>query len=570
MIPTSLPPSPALVTREAAQRLPRWPLALLCLAYLVPGLIGRDPWKNADITAFGYMASIARGDSFWLSPTIGGLLGPSNLLPYSIGAASIKLFGPWLGAPIAARLPFAVMLGLILWMTWGASYFLARTEAAQPATFAFGGEANSNDYAHAIGDGALLALIASLGLLQLGHETTPELGQLLGCGMLLLGLAAAPYRIWMARMATLLSLPIMAASGAPTLAIVLGLTGWVISQQSSFDAARQLRRWLLIALALAIAYAQFMSLWQWRWGQEYSIAQILRLLVWFTWPTWPLALWTLWRWRYHWNRRHIAAPAAIALATTGACVFMGGNDRALMLGLPALATLAAFSLPTLRRDVSAAIDWFSLLFFSFWAIIVWTVYLSLVTGWPSKPAMNVTRLLPGLPALQPSAVITSIAILGTIAWIILVIWRGGRHKHPLWTSLVLPASGVALIWLLVMSLMLPVVNYARSYRPYVDLVLVHIAGQPSCLRIDGQTALIAAFENDRRVRVYAEDAPAAHQCDWRLKSIPIQRESRQPSTPQWRVIARVRRPGDKDESAVLYRRTSDTHSTTPTRASPSQ
>ena len=45
----------------------------------------------------------------------------------------------------------------------------------QPVAFAFGGEASPLDYARAIADAALLALIASLGLLQLGHETTPEL-----------------------------------------------------------------------------------------------------------------------------------------------------------------------------------------------------------------------------------------------------------------------------------------------------------------------------------------------------------------------------------------------------------
>ena len=67
---------------------------------------------------------------------------------------------------------------LVLVLTWYTTYHLARTEAAQPLPFAFGGEATPVDYARAIADGALLALIATLGLLQLGHETTPELAQL--------------------------------------------------------------------------------------------------------------------------------------------------------------------------------------------------------------------------------------------------------------------------------------------------------------------------------------------------------------------------------------------------------
>ena len=29
------------------QRLPRWALVLLCTAYVLPGVFGRDPWRNA-------------------------------------------------------------------------------------------------------------------------------------------------------------------------------------------------------------------------------------------------------------------------------------------------------------------------------------------------------------------------------------------------------------------------------------------------------------------------------------------------------------------------------------------
>ena len=90
----------------------------------------------------------------------------------------LRLTDGWIDPALAARLPFAALLVLTLVLTWYATYHLARTDAAQPLAFAFGGEASPVEYARAIADGALLALIASLGLLQLGHETTPELAQL--------------------------------------------------------------------------------------------------------------------------------------------------------------------------------------------------------------------------------------------------------------------------------------------------------------------------------------------------------------------------------------------------------
>ena len=46
-------PNPALVTIRAARRLPRWALLMLAAAYLLPGVFGRDPWRNADLIAFG-------------------------------------------------------------------------------------------------------------------------------------------------------------------------------------------------------------------------------------------------------------------------------------------------------------------------------------------------------------------------------------------------------------------------------------------------------------------------------------------------------------------------------------
>jgi hypothetical protein len=208
-------PNPALVTQRAAQRLPRLALFMFCAGYVIPGLFGRDPWRNADIAAFGYMVNLAEGRSAWFFPTVAGLPSDTALLPYWIGAIFVKLLGPWVGAPLAARIPFALLLVATLMLVWYSAYHLARTEAAQPLAFAFGGEADPVDYARAIADGALLAVIASLGLLLLGHETTPELAQLASVSLYLYALSATPFRGWAPRAAVLLALPALAASASP-------------------------------------------------------------------------------------------------------------------------------------------------------------------------------------------------------------------------------------------------------------------------------------------------------------------------------------------------------------------
>ena len=90
--------------------------------------------------------------------------------------------------------PSCLLLALTLVATWYGVYYLARSPQAQPVAFAFGGEASPTDYARAMADGGLLALIASLGLAQLSHETTPALAQL-GFTALTFYAMAAAYRI---------------------------------------------------------------------------------------------------------------------------------------------------------------------------------------------------------------------------------------------------------------------------------------------------------------------------------------------------------------------------------------
>ena len=547
-------PNPALVTQRAAQRLPRIPLVLLCAAYVMPGVFGRDPWKTADITAFGYMVNIAQGRTSWLAPTVGGLPADAALLPYWLGASFIKLLGPWVDPALAARIPFALLLVLVLVLTWYSTYHLARTEAAQPLPLAFGGEADPIDYARAIADGALLALIASLGLLQLGHETTPELVQLASVALFVYALAASPFRA-VQRLAVLAALAALAASGAPSIAMALAVVGGAICRASGYEPARRFVPWIAASGVLAAAIATLLGAWGWRVGVTQMSAngtwELVRLLVWFTWPAWPLAVWTVWRWRGHLSDRHIAIPLGCAAVSVLASITMGGSDRALMLGLPPLAVLAAFALPTLQRSAAAAIDWFSVCFFTIFAAAVWVVYLSMQTGIPAQPAANIARLSPGYTP-HFSALALVLAVAGTVAWLWLVKWRTGRSRHPLWKSLVLPASGVALGWLLAMTLLLPPLDHARSERSLVQRIALHIPTQ-ACISAPGLSrAEVVALEHLGGYRVDAVTPPSATHCPFMLqmqaRAVPAA------PVPGWELLARERSNPNEAESAAIYRR----------------
>jgi 4-amino-4-deoxy-L-arabinose transferase-like glycosyltransferase len=546
-------PKPALVTQRGARRLPRAALLLLCAAYLLPGLVGRDPWRNADITAFGLMMAIAEGRSSWWAPMLGGVQADTALLPHWLGAAFIKALSGWLDPALAARLPFALLLGLTLALVWYSTFHLARTESAQPVPFAFGGEAGPVDYARAIADGAVLAFIATLGLLVLGHETTPELAQLFAISLYLYALAAAPYRLAQARGAVLVALPLLAGSGAPSMAMAIGLAGLAVCASSRYAQVRALVLWLAIAMALAAALAGWLGAWRWRAVAltPGDLSNLARLWLWFLWPAWPLALLTLWRWRRQLAHRHLAAPLVVVLVALIASISMAGSDRALMLGVPGLAVLAAFALPTLKRSAAAAMDWFSMCFFTLFAVWIWFVYVAMQTGSPAWQAANLARLLPGYSA-SFSGLSLALATAGTAAWFALVRWRTGRHREALWKSLVLPAGGVALCWMLALTLWLPPLDYARSPRPLVAR-LATLLPADACVAAPGLApAAVAAMEVFGHWRVDARPQAAAGPCDHLLRA--TRTSPLPPPPPGWEPVGQALRPTDREEVSVIYRR----------------
>ncbi|OBY85604.1 hypothetical protein [Delftia sp. JD2] len=566
-------PTPAIVAQSAVRRLPRWSLLLLCLAYVVPGYVGRSPWRMADMEAFGYMRELALGHTSWLAPRMAGLLPESEgLLSYWLGALAMQGAPSWLHLEMAARLPFIAMLVLTLTATWWGVYYLARTPGARPVAFAFGGEAQPTDYARAMADGGLLALVACLGLAQLSHETTSYMTQL-GCAALLFFAAAAmPYHGRTAMLALLLGLPGLALSGAPTVATLFGLGGATMAFFSRTwgdepsPAPREARIWTALWLGVTLLAAA-LSLWldQWAWrlvdsGTAKEWQSLVRLLLWFSWPAWPLAMWTLWVWRRQIAapRRypHLALPLWFAVIPVIASLSTLPADRALLLGLPAIATLAAFALPTLRRSISALIDWFTLLFFSAAAIAIWVIWLSLQTGVPAKPAANVARLAPQFTP-EFSVFSFAVAVAATLAWCVLVAWRTSRNRAAIWKSLVLPASGATLGWLLLMTLWLPLLDHARSFEPQMRQVLAELPKDGSCVQTYGlPRAHIAALRYYGDIDTQRLSMAGAARCDWMVAEEETwldPHSARLQGT--WETVARVVRPTDrKDFLLVLKRR----------------
>ena len=534
------------------------------------------------------MQELAENWGNWLSPQLFGQVnGVDALLPYWLGAIAIELL-PFVDPAFAVRIPFILLLALTLLATWYATYYLARSPQAQPVAFAFGGEARPTDYARAIADAGVLALIASLGLAQLSHETTPALAQLSFTALIFYALAASPYRratqLLGPALGLLIGLTGLALSGAPTLAVLFGIGGALVelthmrwgnnapTDGMQSTATHQSWRWLLLIIGMTAGVALLalmLDLWRWRisWpgaGEQSAWKdwrKLARLLLWFTWPAWPLAMWTLWRWRRQLASRHVALPLWFAVVAVLATLTTPAADRSLLLSLPAMAALAAFALPTLKRSVASLIDWFTLLFFTGCGIIIWVVWIAMQTGVPRQPAANVAKLAPGFePSFSWFAFLMAVG--ATLAWAWLVRWRTGVHQTAIWKSLVLPASGTTLCWLLLMTLWMPLLDYARSHASMSRQIAKQI-GKTECAEIHGISNAQAAALRYHGQLTLRQAAPNVG-CQFLIVDTESQATlSSVVNLPDWAFWASLTRPADKNENVVLFKRVANSEKISP-------
>jgi hypothetical protein len=236
-------------------------------------------------------------------------------------------------------------------------------------------------------------------------------------------------------------------------------------------------------------------------------------------------------------------------------IISGPPDRGLLLALPGLSALAAFALPTFKRSAAAFIDWFTVLFFTGWAIFIWVMWIATQTGFPPQPAANVERLAPGfkLPWQWQSFLI---ALAGTLVWAWIVYWRTSRHRDALWKSLVLPACGTTLCWLLFMTLWLPALDYARSYATQIERVREVIGLGEPCVNIRGLTnpeITAMRFHGGWSLVQF----PSQQICPWLVSSSG--RKSAFETSLQgqpWQLVAEIAHPVAKQDVFVIFKRKS--------------
>ncbi len=534
------------------------PLLILVAIWLLPGLIGHDPWKNDDAIGIGIAHQFAsHGD--WLLPRLSGEhYAEDGPLFYWIAAAFAKLLG-WLVAPHdAARLAGGACIALAL------VFVRLAGRAFQQ------GEARSSDQREqrGRGDAVMLLFIGCTGLLLHAHETISDTALLAGLACAYYGAALVERRPYAAGIAIGCGLgsAFLATAFAPILPLLFALlvTPLFVPDWRSRNAALALVCALVVllpwlALWPALLHARSPALfaaWLYQanlaaFAQEPSLAAfgyMLQTLSWFAWPAWPIALWALWLYRRKPMSAGVVLPLAALVAGLGlAALARAHGELPLLPLLLPLALLGAPVLDDLRRGAANALAWFGAMTFSLLGGLIWLGYCALQTGFPPRIAANAIRLEPGFVS-QFAWLPFLAAIALTLAWVALL----ARSQHSPQRSVTFWAAGLALFWALTMLLWLPWIDYGKSYARVARTLHASLPKQPGCIASLGLgEAQRAAFDYHAGIVTVRAELRPRHDC----RLLLVQSNARQPEASPgaaWKKLWEGNRVGDRSEKFRLY------------------
>ena len=532
---------------------------VLCLAWVLPGLVGHDPWGTDEAIIFGAVREILRGGD-WLAFHITGepMAGRAPLFIWT-AALLTKAFGGMLAPHDAARLATGFFMTLTLGGVTLASYELMGERALRMSVVLF---------------------VGCLGLLIRAHEMSTDVAGLTGLTLSIMGLAWALRRPLVGGVATGLGLGI-AFLGDGLLPLSMGLAT-LAALPAAAAAWRTREHALTCAIALACAAPlvaawplalaahdpAFLAAW-WaqasasRWASGMSdgiggLTYFLRQLPWYAWPAWPLAAWTLYR-----ARRTLPEQRGLMLPTVAFCAYFvvlsgfgEARDVNLMPLLVPLSLLGVAEIESLPRGAASALDWFGMTTFLLLAALLWVCWMAAMTGAPHVAHAWLQREVPGF-AYRFNFIAFALAALLTLIWMVVV----ARSLRSTRRALVNWSSGIAMVWMLVMTLGVPLVDQARSYRSLTARVAEALPRAPGCVAQrnvgDAQRALFDYFANLRLERL---GTPAADSCRTLLvQGVPGRLSD---PGPEWTPLWQGARPGDSKEVFGLYVRAADSRSST--------
>ena len=508
---------------------------------MLPGLAGHDPWKTHDVLGVSIVHAMAQGGD-GLVPRVAGLAWLSDPPLYHwLALAFGKSFGWALEFHAAARLASGVFVIMALGLVYVAARDWTHVDDRRTSAAA-----------------AMLIMLGSVGLMVHAHEALPELAALAALCGALAALARASTRPAAAGALFGAALGCAFLSANWIAHAALGIA--VIAAHLACAEWRSRKALIFLGIGIPLALAQrspelYAAWWTLVSQPQDSAIRNLEYFIstggWFTWPAWPLAFWTLWAQRRRLGEPRLFVPTVASLSILAGIAYWGPReDVNLIPMLGPLALLASQGVPSLRRGAAAALDWFGVVTFAFFASLVWLGYVGMMTGVPPKVAANFVRAAPGFVAhFEPFSF--AIAVILSLGWLYVAFFTSPSPSR----SVTRWAAGIVLLWGSFAMLWMPWADFQKSYRSVARELRASLPAGSGCIaqRFLGLSQG-AALDYHAGIRTRAFDPRSPEACRLLLIQGSPSNELNAPG-PRWRKIADASRPGDRNERFRLYRLT---------------
>jgi 4-amino-4-deoxy-L-arabinose transferase-like glycosyltransferase len=526
---------------------------LVVLCWLLPGLVGHDPWKPHEGPIMGVIHSILRhGD--WLVPSLAGetyLERPP--LYYWTAAIFAKLFSAVLAPHDGARLASGFYMALTI-------YLVARTGAKLMGP--------------RFGRVTALIFMGSLGLLITAHMLSPDTAMLAATALMTFGLTWLPSQFIVAGLCfgTAIGMAFLAkGSGAAVLVLAMAAVPFLSFRAWRTRAYAQALGigllaclpWLLLWPLILYGHSPQLAM-EWLWLHDWSefssgfsmasfgrLAYYLGLLPWYAWPALPLVCVTFWygRWRLMEEPQTQLMMGLILGALLLLC-FTGDTHegKALPILIP-LSLICASRIDEMRRGAASALDWFGMMTFGLLAVGMWAGWSALLFGFPQSAISYLQTYLPNY-RLEFKSVAFVLAMSLTILWLISITRSRQSNRRAIvnWTA------GITMFWMLAMTLWLPFIDEGKSYRAMTNSLKQALPVARNCVASRGlgeaQRAMLDYFIDLRTRRL---ELTAGNNCRFLLTQ-GVQTTPTFEDGEDWRLVWEGARPGDRVELYRLYQR----------------
>jgi 4-amino-4-deoxy-L-arabinose transferase-like glycosyltransferase len=538
--------------RSVAHALPLWLVIAVAAMYVLPGLVGHDPWKQDEAYIFGGVLDMLK-DGDWIVVKVGGIpFMEKPPLYHWVAVLTARVFSPWLSLHDAARLASGVFVA-------------AAAGAVALASKLLWGEGS--------GRMGVLMMLSPLGLLDNAQMMLTDLPVMTGFAIALAGWAAFHRgRAW-GPIALGVGVGIGFLGKGVFAPAVLGVAALALPVFFSEWRTRRYARSLWVALATAAPFllAWPIALWLrspdlfkvWFW--ENNVGRYLGFSVpylgaaseggfWI--QTWPWFLFPLWFFAgaglLRDRARLLAHPAAqIGLAVTacvGGVLATSASARAIyaLPMIPALALVAAGSMSGAGARAGRWLFAAAIAFAAAVTPIVWYGWASLVFTGSAPDWPWLTRYFPAEYALRVEPIALALAVALTMGFVATCL----ALRETVHRGITIWVASLALGWGLVALLWFPWIDHAKSYRGVYESLAATIPAHVDCI------ASLEVGESERAVLEYVLGIPTYDSANLCMAVLRQRRADKvAPPVPRsWRLLWTGARPGDYRDRFELWLR----------------